>query len=171
MTSLNSKLQLAMLNRKKGRNLIEKGFTLVELMIVIIIVGILSAVALPNFLGNRDRAEMQTLIKSAVDFSNQCAANILTENPSKIKGIPTKIATLPAPTNGEISCGAVDNATGVFTPTTHTFEVTGKVGNIEGLVCGKDANAQVTGAQRATATNTKCKLDVNAAGTVTGLWS
>ena len=28
MTSLNSKLQLAMLNRKKGRNLVEKGFTL-----------------------------------------------------------------------------------------------------------------------------------------------
>ena len=28
MTSLNSKLQLALLNRKKGRNLLEKGFTL-----------------------------------------------------------------------------------------------------------------------------------------------
>ena len=40
MTSLNSKLQLAMLNHKKGQNLIEKGFTLVELMIVIVIVGI-----------------------------------------------------------------------------------------------------------------------------------
>ena len=56
MTSLNSKLQLAMLNRKKGRNLLEKGFTLVELMIVIVIVGILSAVALPNFLSQTDKA-------------------------------------------------------------------------------------------------------------------
>ena len=38
MTTLNSKLQLALLNRKKRRNILEKGFTLVELMIVIVIV-------------------------------------------------------------------------------------------------------------------------------------
>ena len=57
MTTLNSRLQLALLNRKKGRNLLEKGFTLVELMIVIVIVGILSAVALPNFLSQTNRAK------------------------------------------------------------------------------------------------------------------
>ena len=57
MTPLNSRLQLALLNRKKGRNVIEKGFTLVELMIVIVIVGILSAVALPNFLSQTSKAK------------------------------------------------------------------------------------------------------------------
>ena len=57
MTSLNSKLQLALLNRKKGRNLLEKGFTLVELMIVIVIVGVLSSVALPNFLSQTSKAK------------------------------------------------------------------------------------------------------------------
>ena len=57
MTTLNSRLQLALLNRKKGRNLLEKGFTLVELMIVIVIVGVLSAVALPSFLGQTNKAK------------------------------------------------------------------------------------------------------------------
>ena len=47
---------MALLNRNKGRNLIDKGFTLVELMIVIVIVGILSAVALPNFLNQTNKA-------------------------------------------------------------------------------------------------------------------
>ncbi len=57
MNPMNSHMQLALLNRKKGRNLLEKGFTLVELMIVIVIVGILSAVALPNFLSQTDKAK------------------------------------------------------------------------------------------------------------------
>ncbi len=69
MTSLNSRMQLALINRKKGRNLLEKGFTLVELMIVIVIVGILSAVALPNFLSQTSKAkatEAKTLSASAL---------------------------------------------------------------------------------------------------------
>jgi len=39
------------------KNLLQKGFTLVELMIVIVIVGILSAVALPNFLSQTEKAK------------------------------------------------------------------------------------------------------------------
>ena len=77
MTSLNSKLQLAMLNRKKGRNLLEKGFTLVELMIVIVIVGILSAVALPNFLNNTAKAKATECTSKAGKIMGEVAAESL----------------------------------------------------------------------------------------------
>ncbi len=53
MSTLNSRLQLSILNRKKSKNLAEKGFTLIELLITVVILGTLSAIALPNFLGER----------------------------------------------------------------------------------------------------------------------
>ena len=57
MSILNSRIQLSILSRKKEPGLIQKGFTLVELMIVIVIVGILAAIALPNFLNNTTKAK------------------------------------------------------------------------------------------------------------------
>ena len=84
MTSLNSRLQLALINRKKSRNLLEKGFTLVELMIVIVIVGILSSVALPNFLSQSNKAkgteaktQAAALIKSAASLYSEGGLNII----------------------------------------------------------------------------------------------
>jgi type IV pilus assembly protein PilA len=43
--------------RARGRRSGEAGFTLIELMVVVLIIAILIAIAIPTFLGARSRAQ------------------------------------------------------------------------------------------------------------------
>ena len=58
MSTLNSRLQRSILNRKKSKSLAEKGFTLIELLITVVILGTLSAVAVPGFLAQKNKADV-----------------------------------------------------------------------------------------------------------------
>ena len=70
---MNSAIQLQLLQQlRKRQGLIKQGFTLVELMIVVAIIGLLSAVALPQFLSTRDRADAKAKVGELVGLSKEC---------------------------------------------------------------------------------------------------
>ncbi|WP_330848559.1 pilin [Synechococcus sp. BS55D] len=77
MTPTTSRVQKALINRNEKRHLFAKGFTLAELMIVIVIVGILSAVALPTFLSQTKKAAATEAKQQASNIFKQTHAYIL----------------------------------------------------------------------------------------------
>ena len=65
------------LNRKKS--LSSEGFTLIELIVVVVIIGVLAAVGIPQFAGVRNRAEAKAYVGEAVGLAKECAVLQLQE--------------------------------------------------------------------------------------------
>lgn len=92
------------MQRVRGGQSLARGFTLLEVMVVIVILGILASLVVPNLLGNKEKADQQKVVTDLVALENSLDMYKLDNSvyPSTEQGLQalvSKPAGTPEPRN------------------------------------------------------------------------